>query len=240
MKNLIKNNLKLFTIIATIQLPTTILIMYGIYVVSSNAALSFNGWDGLGIYLLGMAFAGILGLISLAIYITILIEIKKNTNIKHIILPLSVIIIPIVIIIIGVINGFITDTKLKKAYTTDVFVNEVLTDFDNIDKIKSLSYEPIGNEIYILNVENYFEYDIDAYTRLEKNGIRSTQEQNEYIEVLIPKVMEKIKDDKVYYWTPSGKTTKIKDWELVKDTHTKRYTIKITYTNFRTETYKIE
>ena len=239
-KNLIKNNLKLFTIIATIQLPITVLIMYVIAIVSSNTALSFNGWDGLGIYLLGMGFALILGLISLAIYIIILIEIKKNTNIKHIIIPLLPIIIFILIIVIGVINGFITDTKVKKAYTTDVFVNEVLTDFDNIDKIKSLSYEPIDNEIYILNVENYFEYDIDAYTRLEKNGIRSTQEQNEYIEILIPKVMEKIKDNKVYYWTPSGKTTKIKDWELVEDKSTRRYTIKITYTNFRTETYEIE
>lgn len=240
MKKLIKNNLTLFKIIATIQLPITVLIMYVIFIVSSNTALSFNGWDGLGIYLLGMAFASILGLISLAIYITILIEIKKNTNIKHIILPLSVIIIPIVIIIIGIINGFITDTKLKKAYTTDVFVNDVLTDFDNIDKIKSISYEPIDNDIYILNVENYFEYDIDAYVKLEKNGIRSTQEQNEYIEVLIPKIMEKLKDNKVYYWSPNGKTTKIKDWKLVEDIRTRRYTIKITYTNFHTETYKIE
>ena len=184
-------------------------------------------------------FALGLGLISLAIYITILIEIKK-TNIKHIIIPLLPIIIFILVIAIGVIKGFITDAQLKKAYTTDVFVNEVLTNFDNIDKIKSISYEPIDNDRYILNVKNYFEYDIDAYWKLEKNGIRSTQEQNEYIEVLIPKIMEKIKDEKVYYWTPSGKTTKIKDWELVKDTHTRRYTIKITYTNFRTETYEIE
>ena len=240
MKKLIKNNLTLFTIIATIQLPITVLIMYVIWVASSDAALSVNGWDGLGIGILGISFAFGLGLISLAIYITILIEIKKNTNIKHIIIPLLPIIIFILVIVIGVIKGFITDAQLRKAYTTDVFVNEVLTDFDNIDKINSISYDPIDNDTYILNVENYFEYDIDAYCKLEKNGIWSTQEQNEYIEVLIPKVMEKIKDNKVYYWTPSGKTTKIKDWELVKDTHTRRYTIKITYTNFRTETYKIE
>ena len=223
MKKLIKNHITLFTIIATIQLPITFLIMKILYDATDDAAMGYNGWDGLGVGIFGVSLTFGFGIISLMLYIIILIEIKKNTNIKHIIIPLLPIIIFILVIAIGVIKGFITDAQLHKAYTTDVFVNEVLTDFDNIDKTKSISYEPIDNDIYILNVENYFEYGIDAYWKLEKNGIRSTQEQNEYIEVLIPKVMEKIKD-----------------WELVKDTHTKRYTIKITYTNFRTETYEIE
>jgi hypothetical protein len=234
MKNLIKNNITLFTIIATIQLPITILIMKVLY----DASLDTGGGDaGFTLGILGVSLTFGFGIISLMLYITILIEIKKNTNIKHIIIPLLPIIISILAIVIGLINGFITDTQLRKAYTTDVFVNEVLTDFDNIDKTKTASYVDMDNNTYILNLKYYFEDNIDAYYKLEKNGIWRTQEQNEYIEVLIPKVMEKIKDKKVYY---KHEITKIKDWELVKDTSTRRYTIKITYTNFRTEIYEID
>lgn len=240
MKKLIKNHITLFTIIATIQLPITFLIIKILYDATFDAAMGYNGWDGLGVGIFGISLTFVFEIISLILYTTILIEIKKNTNIKHIIIPLLPLIISIVVVFVGVINSFITDAQLRKAYTTDVFVNEVLTDFDNLDKTKTTSYVNMDNNTSILNLKYYFEYNIDAYYKLEKNGISSTQKQNEYIEVLIPKVMEKIKDKKVYYWTPNGEITKIKDWELVEDTHTRRYTIKITYTNFHTETYEID
>ena len=116
MKQRIQNNLTLYTVIATIQLPITVLIMYGIYSVFFDISNKMSGWDGLGPGLFGVALSFGIGCASLAIYIAILATIAQIGSIKKIIIPLSPIILCIIFVMVSFLKRDVKERNIRENY----------------------------------------------------------------------------------------------------------------------------